>query len=90
LDRLADIGVGYNKPRGGVYVWCRLPDKMNGIDVAAEANQRGVSVVPGEVFYPRRNGGFNYLRLNYSYESIYWLSEGMNRLVHLLEDLYDK
>ena len=29
LDELAPLGVSYTKPRGGVYVWCRLPDGVD-------------------------------------------------------------
>ena len=26
LDEMAALGVSYERPRGGVYIWCRLPD----------------------------------------------------------------
>lgn len=90
LDRATSIGVRYRKPRGGVYVWCQLPEGLNGMDVAEEATKAGITVVPGEVFYPMHNGGFDHLRLNYSYESTYWLSEGANRLVELLRTMYNR
>ena len=90
LDRAAAIGVRYIKPRGGVYIWCRLPDGLNGIDVAERATKHGVSVVPGEVFYPLHNGGYNYLRLNFSYEPMYWLREGMERLLKVIQEMCDE
>jgi len=90
LDRASSLGVSYIKPRGGVYIWCRMPDGLNGLDVAERATKKGVSVVPGEVFYPLHNGGFNYLRLNFSYEPMYWLREGMERLLRVIREMSEE
>lgn len=87
LDNLSDIGVDYEKPRGGVYVWCKLPPSMNGMDLAYQASKKGVSVVPGEVFYPMHNGGFDHVRLNYSYESKEWVREGMRRFAATVREV---
>lgn len=88
LDRLSDIGVRYVKPRGGVYIWVKLPPGLSGRRVAEEASRFDVAVVPGEVFYPTRKGGKEFIRLNYSYESVEWLTEGMNRLVRVIKKTY--
>lgn len=88
LDVLSDIGLEYRKPRGGVYIWCRLPEGLSGQDVAAEASRNGVSIMPGEVFFPDRNDGSEYIRLNYSYESGEWLLEGAKRLVGIIRKMY--
>ena len=88
LDSLSEMGLEYYKPRGGVYIWCRLPEGLNGTDVAAEAMRSGVSIVPGEVFFPDRNDGSEYIRLNYSYESSEWLLEGAKRLVGIIRKMY--
>ena len=88
LDRLSDIDVRYIKPRGGVYIWVRLPPGLSGRRVAEEASRCDVAVVPGEVFYPTRRGGKEFIRLNYSYESAEWLTEGMDRLVRVIKKTY--
>ena len=31
LDEMAALGVSYERPRGGVYIWCRLPDGVDSI-----------------------------------------------------------
>lgn len=87
LELLSDIDVRFNKPVGGVYVWVNLPSGVGGMEVAKEASKQGVSVVPGEVFYPLRNGGKENIRLNFSYESGIWLSEGADRLVRLIRKI---
>lgn len=87
LDRLAPLGVQYRKPRGGVYVWCRLPGKIDAKVLASESAKRGISLIPGEVFYPYRNGGQNNIRLNYSYESLSRIKLGMENLTEIIEKL---
>ncbi len=87
LDKAEDIGVEYIKPKGGVYLWCKLPDGVDGKDVFSEAMKRGVFVIPGEVFYPYRNGGQNYIRINYSYESKERIALGMVNLLEIIHKL---
>ena len=88
LERLSDIDVRFKVPAGGVYVWVDLPYGMSGMEVAKEASKEGVSIVPGELFYPLKNGGKEKIRLNFSYESETWLAEGADRLVRVIRKLY--
>lgn len=90
LDRLAPRGVTYQEPKGGVYVWCRLPAGVSSKTVVKECAKRGISVVPGEVFYPHKNGGQNNIRLNYSYETIERIRLGMENFVDVVESLSKK
>jgi len=39
------------------------------------------------VFFPQRNGGRDHIRINYTYESAERLSEGMDILCRILEEL---
>lgn len=87
LDTLSDLGVKYSKPEGGVYIWCRLPDRMNCKKVMTEALKNGVSIIPGTVFFPEKNGGQNYIRLNFSYESKSRIHQGMSILVEIIRKL---
>ncbi len=87
LDRLVPLGLTYEKPRGGVYVWCRLPEGVDGKEVAAVCAQRGISIVPGDIFYPNKNGGRNYIRLNYSFETEARIRLGMENLIDIITDL---
>ena len=74
------LGVEYERPRGGVYIWCRLPEGIDSKDLVIKAHRRGVSVLPGYVFYPQKNGGRDHIRLNYSYESRERILQGMDIL----------
>ena len=88
LDRVEDIGVRYIKPRGGIYIWVRLPESIDGTSLEAAALKEGIRIMPGNLYYPDKNGGNEYIRLNYSYESPEWLAEGMNRLTRLIWDMH--
>ena len=87
LDRMSDIGVSYQKPGGGVYIWCQLPKTVDSKAVVAESLKRGISIIPGEIFYPSRNGGQNNIRLNYSYETIGRIKLGMGNLIDIVRGL---
>jgi DNA-binding transcriptional MocR family regulator len=39
----------FREPRGGLCLWCRLPEPV-GTDLTVEAERRGVVVAPGPVF----------------------------------------
>lgn len=88
LELLEDIGVKFNVPDGGVYVWVSLPYGMSGMEVARAVSREGVSIVPGELFYPLKNGGKEKIRLSFSYESAAWLAEGADRLIRVIRKLY--
>ena len=85
LEPLKALGITYEAPKGGVYVWCSLPATLNSRDVAHVCMKRGVSVIPGDVFYPNRNGGFHQLRLNFSFESETRIREGMQIFCDVIE-----
>ena len=86
LDELHPLGVRYMRPRGGVYVWCRLPDGVDSKRFIHRAYNMGVTLIPGHVFYPFKNGGRDHIRINYSYESEKRLAMGMDVLRKALEE----
>jgi DNA-binding transcriptional MocR family regulator len=49
--RLAALGIEpWLMPRGGFYLWCRLPQGLNAVDVAQAALAEDVVLAPGNVF----------------------------------------
>lgn len=87
LDRLLPLGLKYRKPKGGVYIWAELPEGVDSRDVVAESRKREISLYPGDVFYPNKNGGRNFIRLNYSTENIARIKLGMENLVEIIGEL---
>ncbi len=57
--------VEFDKPKGGLFAWIRLPDNKNARELLELALERKVAFVPGGSFYSK-NGKENEFRLNYS------------------------
>lgn len=70
----------WTQPGGGFFLWIDLPHGVSGNAVAAAAMAEGVSVFPGSIFYPNRDGGSNGLRLSYSNVTPERIREGIDRL----------
>jgi 2-aminoadipate transaminase len=52
LDKhLAGSGVSWNTPDGGMFLWLKLPDGMNAVELLPQAVERHVAYVPGAAFY---------------------------------------
>jgi 2-aminoadipate transaminase len=45
------LGVEWNTPDGGMFLWARLPEGTNAIDLLPRAVDKGVAFVPGAPFY---------------------------------------
>jgi DNA-binding transcriptional MocR family regulator len=49
--RLARLGITpWIEPRGGLFLWCHLPDDRDAAEVARQALTKGVVLAPGNVF----------------------------------------
>ncbi|MDP3253633.1 MAG: PLP-dependent aminotransferase family protein [Hydrogenophaga sp.] len=52
LEReMAGMDVRWNKPDGGMFLWVRLPEGMNAVELLPKAVELGVAFVPGSAFY---------------------------------------
>lgn len=45
------LGVSWNRPDGGMFLWVRLPEGMSAIELLPRAVDKGVAFVPGAAFY---------------------------------------
>ena len=62
--RLARLGITpWIDPRGGFYLWCRLPDGHDSAIIARRAMAEGVVLAPGNVFSPSESAG-GFMRFN--------------------------
>lgn len=75
----------WNRPRGGLFLWVRLPEGMDASKMVFEAVERGVAYIPGSNFFtdPSKT---NYMRLNYSFPSKEDIVEGIKILGDLLRE----
>lgn len=73
----------YAEPDGGMFVWVRLPEHINTIDLFPKAIEHNVAYVVGTAFYPN-GGGLNTMRLNFTHPSDEKVEEGIKRLGNVL------
>jgi DNA-binding transcriptional MocR family regulator len=63
-ERLSRLGIEpWLMPRGGIYLWCRLPEGLDSGEVAQAALAQGVVLAPGNVFSVSQSAG-NFMRFN--------------------------
>lgn len=48
---MAGLGVEWNAPDGGMFLWVRLPEGMDAVELLPKAVDKGVAFVPGAAFY---------------------------------------
>ncbi len=64
IDRLEPLGiVPWVVPRGGFFLWCRLPDGLDSVAIAQRCMKQNVVVAPGNVFSVSQSAT-SFLRFN--------------------------
>lgn len=85
LSRYMPKGVSWTKPEGGLFLWVKLPKRMNATELFPKAVEQKVAYVIGSAFYC--NGkGHNTMRLNFSYPSEEQIVDGIQRLARVIEE----
>jgi 2-aminoadipate transaminase len=87
LDSLAAMmpaGCGWTKPRGGFFVWLRLPEGVDAKAMLPRAVASRVAYVPGTGFYADGSGN-GYARLSYSLPEPGQITEGVRRLAGVID-----
>ncbi|HYG41212.1 MAG TPA: PLP-dependent aminotransferase family protein [Cytophagales bacterium] len=75
--------INYNDPEGGMFVWLKLPAKINAFQLLECAAKEKVVFVPGEIFYVDR-AEKNTLRLNFSNSTAPQIEKGIEIMGKLL------
>jgi 2-aminoadipate transaminase len=73
-------GVTWTRPKGGLFLWVRMPVAMDSEELLKVALEEKVAFVPGRAFYPGGDDGRCCMRLNFSYSSPDIIEEGIVRL----------
>lgn len=84
LDKYFPSDATWTKPKGGFYVWVKLPYFVDTTQMLAEAINEKVAYVPGNAFYPD-NEGKNYMRLSYCLPEPKEIEEGIKRLAKVVK-----
>ena len=78
--------VEYEKPIGGLFIWCTLPEGWDASELFKKAVARKVAFVPGISFFTTPGKGNNTFRLNFSAEPEERIRRGIRTLGDLLKE----
>lgn len=79
MEELFPPSVTWTRPKGGLFLWVRLPEGMDASALLEKAIEQKVAFVPGKAFYPY-SGGENAMRINFSFMPPELIEEGIKRL----------
>lgn len=72
-------GTTWTVPHGGLFLWLRLPEGCDSLELFPKAVEEKVAYVPGVPFYPNE-GPKNTMRMNFSATNPERIREGVRRL----------
>ena len=79
-------GVEWNTPAGGMFLWVRLPEGMNAIELLPKAVERNVAFVPGWAFYADQPDART-LRLSFVTSSVALIDIGIAALATAIREM---
>ena len=79
LERHLPAGCEWTRPEGGLFLWVRLPGKIDTMELLRACTRRKVAFVPGQPFWVGR-AVRSTLRLNFSNSTETRIEEGVRRL----------
>jgi 2-aminoadipate transaminase len=86
LDReMAGLGVSWNRPAGGMFLWAQLPAGMDAVQLLPKAVDNGVAFVPGAAFYAAQPVQET-LRLSFVTSTVDQIRTGVAALAQTIRD----
>jgi len=86
LDReMAGLGVSWNRPAGGMFLWAQLPAGMDAVQLLPKAVDKGVAFVPGAAFYAAQPVQET-LRLSFVTSTVEQIRTGVAALAQTIHD----
>ena len=86
LDReMAGLGLTWNRPVGGMFLWVQLPKGLKAIPLLAKAVDKGVAFVPGSAFYAG-DANESTLRLSFVTATVDQINIGMKALAAAIRE----
>lgn len=86
LSKYAPKGMIWNKPRGGFYIWCKLPGDVSASKLISKMDEYKVTFVPGNAFFTAGQGD-NFIRLCFTFAPLDEIDEGIRRLCNAVNEL---
>jgi 2-aminoadipate transaminase len=86
LEReMAGLGLTWNRPAGGMFLWVQLPSGMKAIPLLDKAVKKGVAFVPGSAFYAQ-GADESTVRLSFVTATVEQIDQGMVALAAAIRE----
>ncbi|MFM7001996.1 MAG: PLP-dependent aminotransferase family protein [Limnohabitans sp.] len=86
LEReMAGLGLSWNRPVGGMFLWVQLPKGMKAVPLLEKAVEKGVAFVPGFAFYAG-DANESTLRLSFVTATVEQINTGMAALAAAIRE----
>ncbi|MTI81223.1 MAG: PLP-dependent aminotransferase family protein [Firmicutes bacterium] len=86
LSKYAPSDMIWNRPRGGYYIWCKLPAGVSASKLMLKAAEHKVAFLPGTPFFTTGKGD-DFIRLNFTFAVLKDINEGVKRLCMAIKEL---
>lgn len=77
----------FSTQRGGIYLWIKLPDAVDIVQLAAKALEAGIAINPGPEWSTDLEGTRSHLRICFANPALDTLHEGVGLLAQVCRDL---
>ncbi len=85
MESLFPPGLSWTKPKGGLFIWVKLPESIDARDLFTKCIEKNVAFVPGQPFFPDGSGK-NTLRLNFSNATPEAMTNGIERMAAVFRE----
>lgn len=86
LKKEMPTGVSWSEPKGGMFLWLKLPQNIDAAEMIPLAVEKNIIYVTGSSFYCDKQEK-NSLRLNYSFPTLYEIEKGIMNLSEVVKSL---
>jgi GntR family transcriptional regulator/MocR family aminotransferase len=80
IARYLPASVSFDIPKGGLFLWLKLPKNISADELLPLACEEGVAFAPGNIFFTEEGRGREWIRLNFSSQPVEDIEEGIKRL----------
>jgi GntR family transcriptional regulator/MocR family aminotransferase len=80
IDRHLPPSISFDAPKGGLFIWLKLPVSMSADNLLTAASKEGVAFAPGNLFFTDGVSGDEWIRLNFASQPAEDIEEGIKRL----------
>ncbi|RLF47502.1 MAG: aminotransferase [Thermoplasmata archaeon] len=85
LDEYFPKDAWWSRPKGGMFCWAVLPEKVNTVKIFPKALKKKVAYIVGSAFFAN-GGGENTMRLNFTHPTDELIVEGVKRLSEVIKE----